>query len=348
MKYFKWERSCVQRGSCFIVALGLALALLSVIFQRGNRESVSQALIAGRDASSFLVIVLGHSRNRSLQRLLNSLAKVNWMGNRIDLRIWIDGTDSAESFQVAKNFQWCHGEKILRTRESHYGLQQSWLHAWQEWDRHEYALFLEDDLEIHPQLYQIFRYLRAKIDSPEVGGIILERLADVPCGSYVHFASSWAPLFSRRLFHDFIRWYRARLACVPDFQPFVPGHEQTYNLWLRQRRDVWSPWFRRYLFEKGVVFLYAGSLGIIHNHQERGSHQRDSHAFFVNKMDWSPVKGDRIQNCILREPATFECNHSKGGLACQRVDGDRNALTHRGINEILKDKLWICGALAEH
>lgn len=338
------------RGDCWLslflltLIFGLILRVISLCRETINHESLLKAPAGDVEPFSLLLIVLGHSRPSSLQRLLNSLSKVEWFQSRVDLRIWIDRGSPKDSLRVAKGFIWSHGSKIVRIRKVHYGLLKSWLQAWPIWDRHDYALILEDDLEIHPQVYQAFRYLTSKIGSREVDGVIFQRLQDIPCGSFVHFASSWAPVFSRRLFHDFVGWYNARRTCVPDFEPFVPGHEKTYNHWLRERRDVWSPWLRRYLYEKGTVFLYAGSLGMVHNHHERGSHQTEAPAFFVHRKIWPKIEWNRIQECVLQKPPVFECNNTQDGVQCGPVDGDRRALLHRGIKGFFGDKLWICGA----
>jgi len=347
----KWSPLRFHRYRARLFSLLFAYTLALVAFAAALRalslRGFSKTPFPAQKAPvSLLIIVLGYNRPLALRRLLESLAKVNWLQTRIDLRVWIDAGDIAASYDVAKGFHWDHGQKIVRQRLRHHGLCGSWLNAWPAWDTHEYALILEDDLEVHPQIFEVFQYLIAKGVRANASGFILEKLAEVPCGSLVHYASSWAPVFSRRLFQDFARWYDSRRKCAPDFRPFIRGHDETYNLWIREHRDVWSPWLRRFLFERGIALTYLGSLDLVHNHQERGSNRKGASPFFIRTVDWRHIELDLIDTCVVREPPVYECFLKASKHFCTRLDGNRSSLVDRGWIEFLTDKLWICSPSA--
>ena len=67
------------------------------------------------ERSAYALIVVGYNRCDSLKRLVGSLQKADYLGDRVDLIFSIDnaGTDTVERY--AKTVQWPHGQKIIRT-----------------------------------------------------------------------------------------------------------------------------------------------------------------------------------------------------------------------------------------
>ena len=111
------------------------------------------------------LLVITYKRAKSLERLLKSLDRAEYYGDRIDLDIWIDmpssGSYNADVVKVADDHAWKFGTKTVHKRASNGGLRAQWHDTWDasvpgglKEDTPERALILEDDLELSPFYYK--------------------------------------------------------------------------------------------------------------------------------------------------------------------------------------------------
>lgn len=108
--------------------------------------------------------VLAFNRTASLLRLLSSLRSAYYDGDEVDLEIFVDhmppsaplaedGKDvTAMVLTMADAFKWPHGSKRIVFQAQHLHIRDQWLSAWypssETVSRREFAVFLEDDLEV--------------------------------------------------------------------------------------------------------------------------------------------------------------------------------------------------------
>ena len=149
---------------------------------------------------SFVIKVLAYDRLESLSRCLESLARADYVKDRVKLHVFIDhflieeqGTsasavdiesklkNSHHILEYVDDFDWKHGEKVIHYRAQNAGLQAQWLEAWWPSLEDEFAFIVEDDMVLSPLFY---RYLRALITNyyynpanfnPSIYGASLQR-----------------------------------------------------------------------------------------------------------------------------------------------------------------------------
>ena len=80
------------------------------------------------------LLVITYKRAESLKRLLKSLDRAEYYGDRIDLDIWIDmpsgGSLDDAVVKVADGHAWNFGTKTVHKRESNGGLRAQWHDTW--------------------------------------------------------------------------------------------------------------------------------------------------------------------------------------------------------------------------
>ncbi|KAI9269116.1 hypothetical protein BDA99DRAFT_557879 [Phascolomyces articulosus] len=228
------------------------------------------------------------------ERLLRSVQNAGFLGDTVDITIFMECTSHVKTQQLAETLFWPHGEKDLRHRIV--PTSRSWMFAesWYPSSDNEYAVILDDGIEVSPLFYIWTKYSILKyrynptpkknlfgvslyspriIDSSEEQRELFEPpsgytpyLMQAPCslgGGAVYFPEHW------REFHDFMT---ARIADQDSHQLQtiqVPG----------ARSRHWKYSWRRYLDE--LVYL-RGNVMLYPNFEDNASfstrHQLPEHA----------------------------------------------------------------------
>ena len=216
------------------------------------------------------VIVLAYNRPQSLQRCLESLSNVDYLGERISLTIYIDGPASEltiKNLDVGSKFKWPFGPKKLVKRSKKYGVFGQWFYSL---ENSSTALVVEDDVIVSPEFFRVLRAVYSKIDLSIFYGISLQRaqwqLGITERGTFrrldlvdqLHFPiligypamGTWGQVIFPHHFRNFKSWYSS----APKNQK-IDGlvHEK----WRSERKgDIWSYWFTRYALEKKLFNLH--------------------------------------------------------------------------------------------
>lgn len=109
--------------------------------------------------SSLAIVVIAFNRKKSLERLLNSLNKLNVRKDEdIVLHISIDKSkemskENSEVIEYAKQFQWNFGTKIVDCKKENMGLRNHILECGKLTNRYENVIVLEDDIVVSPLMY---------------------------------------------------------------------------------------------------------------------------------------------------------------------------------------------------
>ena len=108
--------------------------------------------------TTFRIIVLTWNRPRSVQRLLDSNENSDYNFTRnnpnwnLVLEIRVDGgggEDGENVKQLAKDFRFSYGTKIVVEDDVNRGIMQVWRRAW-TWRDKELFIIIEDDVEMSP------------------------------------------------------------------------------------------------------------------------------------------------------------------------------------------------------
>ena len=97
--------------------------------------------------------VITNNRPRSLQRLLDSIHRTLFYGDKVNIRINLDQTSDPETMQIVQDFEWYHGDVFLHHRVIHGGLLPAVVESWYPHCDESYGLLLEDDIELSPLSY---------------------------------------------------------------------------------------------------------------------------------------------------------------------------------------------------
>lgn len=232
------------------------------------------------------LIVLTMNRAKSLQRLLDSLVNALYGNDIIDLDVWIDRAENATSvdetvLSVSRNITWKQGTKTIHKRRSNAGLYEQWIYTWNlsnPTTSSEFAVILEDDLQVSPKFYKWLLLARAAYaQDEEVAAFTLQRptlrprqrkgIASGPLNiSTDHqvfkyrLLGTWgfAPL--REHWIEFRKWYE--LSRVRGDKPYV-DHLMT-TTWYKEQEGkdgfaprMWSQWWIRFAEQRNYFTVTA-------------------------------------------------------------------------------------------
>lgn len=257
-----------------------------------------------------VIKILAYSRSESLVRCLHSLKAADYGGDIVKLDIHIDhielptpvdslgkgrltgmhtasaGTQEdttddflRNSFSVlshADQFKWLHGPKEVHFRSKNAGIQGQWIEAWWPSTDDEFALVVEDDMELSPLFY---RYLRSVVATyfynpvnfdPSVFGISLQRprlvagtggstlAVDNSTRLYLYqMIGTWGQLLFPNPWKEFRIWYEIHK--TKGFKPVLEG--MITNKWYKKLGErIWTPWFIKFVHARHYYNLYTNFL----------------------------------------------------------------------------------------
>ncbi|KAI8143517.1 hypothetical protein BJV82DRAFT_668564 [Fennellomyces sp. T-0311] len=221
-----------------------------------------------------LVLTTESDDSQPFERLLHSVQNAGYLGDQVELSIFMECTSNVKTQRSAEKLFWPHGFKDLRHRIVPTNRASMFVEAWYPSSDHEYAVILDDGIEVSPlfyvwvkysilkyrynpspqrNLYGISLYTPRMVDTGEMRELFeppsgfTPYLMQAPCsmgGGAVYFPEHW------REFHDYMT---ARVAdqTLHKLQTIeVPG----------ARSRQWMHSWRRYLDElvylRGNVMLY--------------------------------------------------------------------------------------------
>lgn len=268
--------------------------------QNGSQRTLVQRRPQARtdglsEKFSFVIKVLAYDRLESVSRCLESLARADYVKDRVKLHVFIDhfqieeqgssaGTVDIDSklnnaHQILKyvdKFDWKHGEKVIHYRTQNAGLQAQWLEAWWPSSEDEFAFIVEDDMVLSPLFY---RYLRALIanyyynpanSNPSIYGVSLQRprfvggkhgnklKVDNDTRLFLYqMVGTWGQLLFPKPWKEFRLWYDMHKS--KGIKPILEGMITTG--WYRRKREkIWTPWFIKFIHSRGYYNIYTNFL----------------------------------------------------------------------------------------
>ncbi|KAF8449233.1 hypothetical protein L210DRAFT_3388646 [Boletus edulis BED1] len=244
--------------------------------------------------------VITNNRPHSLRRLLESIQRTLFYGDKVNIRVNMDQTADPETLDIVYDLEWPHGDIFLHHRVIHGGLLPAVVESWYPHCDDSYGLLLEDDIELSPLAYAWIKMtlLRYNPSSSKLFGISLYQqkvielrptgrqpfnartlfrtasladpstpyLSQIPCSwGSLYFPSPW------REFHDYLS-LRLSQSTLPIDSSIVPGVRS--NKWSKS----WKKYFIELVYLRGYVMLYPNYddfVSLSTNHLEVGSHVRD-------------------------------------------------------------------------
>ncbi|KAL2651335.1 hypothetical protein R1flu_019463 [Riccia fluitans] len=184
--------------------------------------------------------------------------------------------DTQKVLAVADRWEWDSGTKVVHYRSKAAGYQGQWIESWWPSSDDEFALILDDDVELSPLFYRYVRslistyyYQEAQYD-PSIYGISLQRPQLVPGKSghpikldvrtrlfMYEMVGIWGQVFFPKPWKEFRAWYDTNKN--HGQKPLLEGMLTTD--WYREHGEkMWTPWFVKFVHSRGYYSLYTNFL----------------------------------------------------------------------------------------
>lgn len=213
--------------------------------------------------SIFCLVVATYSRKASLERLIASLKRAQYLGDAVDLIVSIDGGGPDDVLAFAETIEWPHGQLIVRRHPANLGLRRHIISCGAAVHRYEAVIILEDDLVVGPEFY---RYSRWAVDEYQgdsrIAGISLyapshNEMADLPFQPMLsspdvyalQSTQSWGQCWTRRMWQGFETWYEAHGSTLIN-APDMPSRIYSWP------ESSWKKFAMKYLAESGMTWIY--------------------------------------------------------------------------------------------
>jgi len=210
------------------------------------------------------IIISAFCRPYSLLRLLQSLEAAKYPNKGIHLIISLDGGADVEVVNIAKSFQFSHGEVEIVERERNVGLREHILWCGDQSEKYGSVIVLEDDLFVVPYFYYYAVSSLSFYEHDEViAGVALYSprfneyvnlpfepmyngsstyLMQVPC--------SWGQAWTARQWSLFKSWYETSTQKDIDLCLALPSAVKKWP------DSSWKKYFAAYLVLHSRFFVY--------------------------------------------------------------------------------------------
>ncbi|GAN07991.1 hypothetical protein MAM1_0185c07496 [Mucor ambiguus] len=230
-----------------------------------------------------IITTSGGKKSAQVKRIFNSIKNADYLGDQVDISILMDEKSDGLTSKFVNNLQWSIGSKHIRHRISTVHPMQVFAEAWYPSSDHEYAVMLDDRVELSRSFYIWIKYNLLKyrysqqqqttnkhifgvslyspriIDTDPSGRLLLQPsssspyLMQVPCSSgALYFPQHW------REFHDYITARLTDQAIVKRgsgnkhlFKDSLLTVSKT-NRWI----NSWRKYFDEMIYMRGYVMLY--------------------------------------------------------------------------------------------
>lgn len=217
-----------------------------------------------------------------MKKIFTNIKKAHYLGDRVDLSIVMDEKSDKMTNKIVNGFGWKMGIKNIRHRISGVHPMQIFAEAWYPSNDHEYAVMLDDRIELSNSFYIWLKYNVLKyryqqqtssllfgislyspriIDTDPSGRQLLipvkehsPYLMQAPCsfGGALYFPEHW------REFHDYITARLTDQATVKRGSGNL--HLFKDSLLIVSKSNKWSSSWRKYfdemIYMRGYVMLY--------------------------------------------------------------------------------------------
>lgn len=218
------------------------------------------------------IIAIGYNRADSIKRLLTSLNNAIYDFDDVKLIISIDRSKKENDeknlavLEIAKNFNWQHGEKEIIYREKNMGLRPHVLACGNLSNDYGSIIMLEDDIFVSPMFYKYAcAALDFSADKSYIAGISLynhrmnfqvrEMFYPIDDGYdnwYFKFPQSWGQAWTAEQWNNFRKWYdkNSDKSLVCDEMP------ASVSSWPG---TSWMKYFCKYIIEQNKFLFYPKS-----------------------------------------------------------------------------------------
>jgi hypothetical protein len=110
--------------------------------------------VRNRTPFRFKIVVITWRRPASLARLLESLSEADYLGEMIQLTIFVEAGADKETMRLVESFDWEYGPKEILVRSFQAGLIANILESWWPATDDEIVAMFEDDIQVSPLFFR--------------------------------------------------------------------------------------------------------------------------------------------------------------------------------------------------
>lgn len=209
------------------------------------------------------IVAIGYNRPKCLLRLLNSLEKANYNNDNVALIISIDNSGNNDVENVANDFRWSHGKKIIKTYKKRLGLRNHILSCGELTEEYDNIVIFEDDIYASEGYYNFAKQAIEKYkDDDRIAGISLynhswnincnrpfEAIRDSYDIYFLQIAQSWGQVWTRNQWKSFITWYEE------NKDNDISGSDIPLNI-SAWPESSWLKFHIKYLVKTNRYFVY--------------------------------------------------------------------------------------------
>jgi glycosyltransferase involved in cell wall biosynthesis len=258
------------------------------------------------------IVVVTFNRPGSLKRLLHSLAAAHYPQS-VQLIISIDGGAEPDTLQIARDFLWEHGEKLVIPHESNLGLRRHILACGDLTSEHDGIILLEDDLYVAPYFFDFaLSAYEFYHQDDKLGGISLyshsyNETAQFPFvpmddGSdvfFLQYASSWGQLWTRNQWRNFREWYEIHSGDKLGKGSLLPPN---IHIWPD---SSWKKYYIKYLVDTDRYFVFP-RFSLTTNFCDAGHHMKFKEHFLQEPLAVHPREFRFIP--LKDSSAVYDCH----------------------------------------
>lgn len=232
------------------------------------------------------IIIVTFNRPTSLKRLLNSVLKADYTAyHNIPLIISIDGGGTKDIFDLASNFEWPYGKKIILEHPQNLGLRKHIVFCGDMTEEYDSVIILEDDCLVSKNFYDFScKALTYYHSDDRISGIALysyqhNENASLPFrplydGKKVFFMQvpcSWGQAWTKKQWQAFKTFYNAN--------PKITSQDRFPESVKNWPESSWKKYFAKYMVEQQKYFIYP-NISYSTTFADIGVHWKDSMSFF--------------------------------------------------------------------
>lgn len=245
--------------------------------------------------SSIAIVVIAYDRDKSLERLLDSIEKAD-IEKDTTLIISIDKSNNPLVEECARKFEWPYGEKRIVAHNENLGLKRHILGCGNYLDEFDAIIVLEDDLIV---AQSFFRYSRMAVEhylnDDNIAGISLYShhinphtgYPFYPCKKtydafFMQYAPSWGQIWLKKQWKAFITWYGNNQEDVFEL-PHLPINISHWG------KNSWLKYHIKYAIENSKYFVYP-YFAFSSTYSDVGAHTNLSYSYFQVILQEGAIK----------------------------------------------------------
>lgn len=293
------------------------------------------------------IVAIGYNRPKCLLRLLNSLEKANYNGDDVTLIISIDKSGNNDVENIANNFKWSHGDKVIKTYKKRMGLRNHIICCGELTEEYDNIIMFEDDIYASEGYYNFAKQTIEKYkDDDRIAGISLynhswnincnrpfEPIIDSYDIYFLQIAQSWGQIWTKNQWRNFIRWYEK------NKNSNISGNDIPQNI-SSWPESSWLKFYIKYIVKTNRYFVYPKE-SLTTNFGDIGEHAKDKNNDYQVSIQNDSNKKYNLPNFdqVKRKyDVFFESTDLSNTLNIEKNDLLINLY---GVKEINKEKRYL-------